>query len=742
MNRKLIRPTAEQWARFIKGQLPEPESLAIENYVEEFGVPLEFSSSAEALADDSFVKSLRLSNQLNENATIGYQIGGSSGAVDPSESELKKLVEKWPELKSGFKTDSIGRISKVGRYGELVNVSRSRMGSVYRGVDMRTGQSVAIKFPSDSLNANTLERFRREILVTKRLKHPQVVNVIDELQFRGMLVYVMPWVDGVDLGRLLQHFGRLPLEGVAEIGRQVAKILTYLKESHVVHRDIKPSNLILTPFGELKLIDLGLALLNNSEITDETYTESIQIIGSLDYLAPEQARESHSADIRSDIYSLGCTLCKLATGSAPFEKKQTRHALQIILAHSLDPFPDLHLADPSIPAIFSDLLKSMCTKLPGDRLSDLDEIAEMLNRMAVDANLPRIYQSYIETVPDIESTKVSNSNMQKRKRYGQKILISRRSAMVSTAIGSSVLGMTGLSQSKSARKWITDRFQNPNAFLFARKPQQWLNPHVVFVADGNIDIVHVIDPENNFKVTGLTPPYSGWSLAVTRSGKMFFGNSSGDVRMVDLNTNSGYDYKELRLDQEWKGSQVSSSGGMAYVDSRSLYITSQTTGRLYKIDTLNMTYDKSFGEGGSVVVGETARSLDHDLEGNIYVATFKGITKVSSNSRQVDRNFITGLNRSVTLGCSSANYRSLFVGDSDRIMRFSWEGKRIHSKYIAASYEIDSVVVDRGLDLIYLTGYSYIDHVDVYKIDVRGILLRKIPNVGLNLAQMALPVKD
>jgi hypothetical protein len=384
----------------------------------------------------------------------------------------------------------------------------------------------------------------------------------------------------------------------------------------------------------------------------------------------------------------------------------------------------------------------MCTKLPGDRLSDLDDIAEMLNRMASDANLPRIYQSYIETVSDTERTGISNSNIQRRARYVQKIGMSRRSAMVSTAIGTSVLGIAGISQSISARKWITDQFQNPNAFLFARKPRQWLNPHVVFVADGNIDIVHVIDPENNFKVTGLTPPYSGWSLAVTRSGKMFIGNSTGDVRMVDFNTNSGYDYKDLRLDQEIEASHERMSGGIIYLNSRSLYITSQTSGRLYKINTLNMTYDKSFGEGGSVIVGETARSLDHDLDRNIYVATLKGVTKVSSNGRQVDRNFITGLKRSATLGCSSAKLNSLFVSDSNLIMRFSLKGKRIHSKYITTSYDIDSVVVDRGLDLIYLTGYSYIDHVDVYKIDERGILLRKIPNVGMNLAQMSLPVED
>jgi serine/threonine protein kinase len=110
---------------------------------------------------------------------MGYEIEDLSGAVNPSESELRKLVEKWPELKTGFRSDLTGRFSKVGSYVDLVNVSRSRMGSVYRGVDKRTQQSVALKFPADTLNTNTLDRFRREIMVTKRLKHPQVVNVID-----------------------------------------------------------------------------------------------------------------------------------------------------------------------------------------------------------------------------------------------------------------------------------------------------------------------------------------------------------------------------------------------------------------------------------------------------------------------------------------------------------------------------------------------------------------------------------
>lgn len=286
-------------------------------------------------------------------------------------------------------------------------------------------------------------------------------------------------------------------------------------------------------------------------------------------------------------------------------------------------------------------------------------------------------------------------------------------------------------------------FQGPTDFLFAEKPQKWLDPHTVFIMDGNLRSIHLIDPDKNFQVTGFTPPYSGSNLAITRSGKMFAATSEGRIRRVDLKTNTGADFPNLLLDQDLNDPRGRGSGGMIYVNENSLYVTGRNSGRLYKIDTTKMEFDRRFGEGGFVTVGQMALEMDHDPAGNLYVACNTGVTKVSPDGKTVDRNFITGLKRATAVGGFSKIFpNNIYVADENRVARYSIEGKLIKPRFIVWDQQIDHLIVDRFLDLIYISSYSYVDHVDVYKLDERGIPYRQIPNVGLNLAQMALPVPD
>lgn len=741
MSPGLEPPSPEKWLEYQRGTLPESESRRIEIYVEAHGLPPELAALRVDSAEDSLVNQLRLicAGQPEKNARP--DLIKTTGAVKATPGEVDQLMKLFPDLGENFISDKLIEVSEIGHYKIIANVSRSRMGRVYQGVDKRTGAAVALKFPPEVLSQRALERFHREIAVTRQLKHPRIVTVVDELQFRGLPVYVMPWVEGIDLGRVVRAKRRLTEAETASIGVAVVETLKYLAEKGVVHRDIKPSNLMLTPSGELVLIDLGLALLNNSEITDGTYTESVQIIGTMDYIAPEQARDAHSADFRADIYSLGCTLCKLATGLAPFEEVGGRHALQKIMAHSLDPFPDLHEKFNDISIEFVNLLKKMCAKHAGERMTDHDQIIELLQKFAIGADLKPLYLNYTDSILRIENRPIYNIDNRKIQRPFLKF--NRRNAITAGLVGITALGLTQQSRIKSGWKRIGGLMQRPTDFLFAEKPKKWLHPHSVFIMDGNLRTIHVIDPDTNFQVTGFTPPYSGWNLAITRSGLMFGATSQGRIRKVDLKTNIGRDYPNLVLDQDLNDSRGNGSGGMVYVNAKSLYVTGRISGRLYKIDTNLMEFDRSFGEGGFVKVGEIAFGVDHDPEGNLYVACKTGVTKVSPDGKKVHENFISGLTRATAVGGFTNIFAdNIFVADGKLIRRFSKDGKLITQIYIDWQYEVDHFVIDRILNLIYVSNYAYVDRVDIYKTGVLGIFFRQIPKIGMNLAQMTIPVPD
>src|SRR5690242_15389549 len=218
--------------------------------------------------------------------------------------------------------DSSGRrYAPVGNYDLLGHVATGGMGVVYKAVDGETGRVVALKILSPTLAAHpvALERFRREAARGLKLRHENLVSVYDFGEAGGLHFLALEWIDGPDLHEYVNRKGRLePREGV-EFLAQAARALDYLYRQRVVHRDVKPSNFMVARAdggAVVKLTDLGLA----REVNDDDYrvTRDGHTVGTIDYLSPEQALDPNRADVRSDLYSLGCTLYHMLAGRPPF----------------------------------------------------------------------------------------------------------------------------------------------------------------------------------------------------------------------------------------------------------------------------------------------------------------------------------------------------------------------------------------------------------------------------------------
>jgi serine/threonine-protein kinase len=184
-------------------------------------------------------------------------------------------------------------------------------------------------------NADAIRRFHREIRAAAQLSHPNIVAAHDADEVNGTHFFVMEYVEGTDLARLVKKHGPLGIADACEYVRQAGLGLQHAFEKGLVHRDIKPANLLLTRAGVVKVLDMGLARLgyDGDEEASSTMTREGSVMGTLDYIAPEQAIDSHCVDIRADIYSLGCTLYFLLTGRVPFPGGE---AMQQLMKHRFD----------------------------------------------------------------------------------------------------------------------------------------------------------------------------------------------------------------------------------------------------------------------------------------------------------------------------------------------------------------------------------------------------------------------
>ena len=265
----------------------------------------------------------------------------------------------------------------LGKYKLLRLLGAGGMSSVYLAEHMTLHNKVAIKvLPVKRVEQSSyLARFEREAQSSARLNHPHIARAFD-LDTSGSIHFiVMEYIDGTDLHARVKQNGPLPIREAADFIRQAALGLHHAHEEGLVHRDIKPANLMVDKRGHVKILDLGLALANDDEEASLTKEHDEKVLGTADYLSPEQARDSHKADRRSDIYSLGCTLYYLLVGKAPFAKGSLAERIR---AHMNEPAPNLLDARPDVPAAIVELYFRMMEKHPDARQQTAQEVADSL----------------------------------------------------------------------------------------------------------------------------------------------------------------------------------------------------------------------------------------------------------------------------------------------------------------------------------------------------------------------------
>lgn len=281
---------------------------------------------------------------------------------------------------------------------ELVDfVGGGGMGAVFRARDTLLNREVALKvLPNDIGNEEeNRRRFRNEAQSAARLDHENIARVYYVGEDKGLCYIVFEFIEGLNLRQIVeQRGGPLPLAEAVSYTWQVAKAIDHAHRRDVVHRDIKPSNVIVTDAGMAKLVDMGLARLHDVEGTNDL-TASGVTLGTFDYISPEQARDPRSADVRSDLYSLGCTLYYMLTARPPFPEGTV---LQKLLQHNSEAPPDPREFNEEVPDELAQIVARLLAKNPQKRYQGPTELIADFHRLSERLGLPLTHLG-VPTVP-------------------------------------------------------------------------------------------------------------------------------------------------------------------------------------------------------------------------------------------------------------------------------------------------------------------------------------------------------
>lgn len=359
-----LHPSPADLRAFVQGKLPAAEAAAVEAHLAECDACTEHLVAA---PDDTLLQLAR------EAAT---------------ESLAAPLPRATPLPRTPAELVDHPRYKLRGLLGS------GGMGAVYKAEHRLMERFVALKVIRPELTASpqAVERFRREVKAAARLSHPNIVAALDAEQAGEVHFLVMEYVEGISLDRLLAQQGTLAPAQACALVRQAALGLAHAHEKGMIHRDIKPQNLMVTRGGQVKILDLGLARLaapsqldfdvaepGAAAPADAARTSAGMFLGTPDYIAPEQARDPRSADARSDIYSLGCTLYYLLTGQPPFPGGTAEEKLA---AHDAKRPPLVTSLRAGIPPEVASLVERMLAKNPAERPGTASEVAKALQPLA------------------------------------------------------------------------------------------------------------------------------------------------------------------------------------------------------------------------------------------------------------------------------------------------------------------------------------------------------------------------
>lgn len=352
---------------------------------------------------------------------------------------MANLMVDGPVQKSRARQIEPG--STLREYRVLETLGEGGMGMVYRAVHLRLEREVALKVVRGNWvgDPQMVARFKREMRAVGRFHHPNLVMATDAGEVDGTYFLVMEYVPGLDLAGLVRRDGPLALPDACELIRQVALGLHHAHQQGLVHRDIKPSNLRLTPDGQVKILDFGLALLREEPSRDPDansdqpsrhrtgLTNAKTVLGTTDYMAPEQWLNSHSVDARADIYSLGCTMWFLLVGRAP-------HGGSLLA-------PSLRKYRPDLPSSLLATLADMLSPRVDDRTDSAEKVAHALTPLCKGHRLDALALSGTKSSNPLRSTLL---NGPKKKRQAMWLLLA---ASVVIAL---VAGLAALTNSTKA----------------------------------------------------------------------------------------------------------------------------------------------------------------------------------------------------------------------------------------------------------------------------------------------------
>jgi formylglycine-generating enzyme required for sulfatase activity/serine/threonine protein kinase len=293
----------------------------------------------------------------------------------------------------------------LGEYVIREPLGEGGMGVVFKAYHRRMRRVVAVKLPSaETLKSREARhRFIHEVRAAAKLTHPNIVAAYDAREDNGISYLVMEYVDGQNLAQIVKELGRMPVIQAVQCILQSARGLQYAHAHGVIHRDIKPANLLVDSEGTVKILDMGLSRVEqvagvNDPTCSEPLTRSGQLLGTCQYMAPEQGQDMRAVDQRSDIYALGCTLFHLLTGKPPFMRPTT---IEVVLAHRNDPAPSLCKVRDDVPLALDEIFQKMVAKRPDDRYQSTEELIvdlEDIGRVPGDFSTDSRFSSFIREV--------------------------------------------------------------------------------------------------------------------------------------------------------------------------------------------------------------------------------------------------------------------------------------------------------------------------------------------------------